>query len=64
MITGRLLTHQIQLESQENCLRLLWHRYDSQARSGKLDPVVGRDNQIRRVITILNRRTKNNPYYR
>ena len=32
-----------------------------QARDGKLDPVVGRENQIRRVITILNRRTKNNP---
>lgn len=32
-----------------------------QARSGKLDPVVGRENQIRRMITILNRRTKNNP---
>lgn len=31
------------------------------AHSGKLDPVVGRDNQIRRMITILNRRTKNNP---
>jgi ATP-dependent Clp protease ATP-binding subunit ClpC len=31
------------------------------ARSGKLDPVVGREAQIRRVITILNRRTKNNP---
>jgi ATP-dependent Clp protease ATP-binding subunit ClpC len=28
---------------------------------GKLDPVVGRENQIRRVITILNRRNKNNP---
>jgi ATP-dependent Clp protease ATP-binding subunit ClpC len=33
----------------------------AQARSGKLDPVVGRDAQIRRVVTILNRRTKNNP---
>lgn len=32
-----------------------------QAKSGKLDPVVGREQQIRRVITILNRRTKNNP---
>ncbi len=32
-----------------------------EARQGKLDPVVGRDNQIRRLITILNRRTKNNP---
>jgi ATP-dependent Clp protease ATP-binding subunit ClpC len=33
----------------------------SLARQGKLDPVVGRENQIRRVVTILNRRTKNNP---
>jgi ATP-dependent Clp protease ATP-binding subunit ClpC len=32
-----------------------------QAKQGQLDPVVGRDNQIRRVVTILNRRTKNNP---
>lgn len=31
------------------------------AQQGSLDPVVGRENQIRRVITILNRRTKNNP---
>lgn len=31
------------------------------ARSGKLDPVVGRDEQISRIITILSRRTKNNP---
>lgn len=33
----------------------------AQARENKLDPVVGREAQIRRVITILNRRTKNNP---
>jgi len=33
----------------------------AQAHAGKLDPVVGRDPQIRRVVTILNRRTKNNP---
>lgn len=33
----------------------------AQARAGKLDPVVGRENQIQRVVTILNRRTKNNP---
>jgi ATP-dependent Clp protease ATP-binding subunit ClpC len=31
------------------------------AREGKLDPVVGREPQLKRVITILNRRTKNNP---
>lgn len=32
-----------------------------QARAGKLDPVIGRDEEIRRVLTILSRRTKNNP---
>jgi ATP-dependent Clp protease ATP-binding subunit ClpB len=31
------------------------------ARRGKLDPVIGRDNEIRRVIQVLSRRTKNNP---
>ncbi|MCE3000733.1 MAG: type VI secretion system ATPase TssH, partial [Betaproteobacteria bacterium] len=31
------------------------------ARSGKLDPVIGRDDEIRRVVQILQRRTKNNP---
>lgn len=34
---------------------------NEQARSGKLDPVIGRDEEIRRVIQILSRRTKNNP---
>ncbi len=33
----------------------------SQARDGKLDPVIGRDSEIRRVIRILSRKTKNNP---
>ncbi|MEQ1823981.1 MAG: ATP-dependent chaperone ClpB [Fimbriimonadaceae bacterium] len=33
----------------------------SRARSGKLDPVIGRDEEIRRVIQVLSRRTKNNP---
>ena len=31
------------------------------AREGKLDPVIGRDNEVRRVIQVLSRRTKNNP---
>ncbi len=31
------------------------------AREGKLDPVIGRDDEIRRVIQVLSRRTKNNP---
>ena len=33
----------------------------SQARMGKLDPVIGRDEEIRRVVQVLSRRTKNNP---
>ena len=32
-----------------------------EARSGKLDPVIGRDDEIRRTIRILSRKTKNNP---
>jgi ATP-dependent Clp protease ATP-binding subunit ClpB len=32
-----------------------------QARKGKLDPVIGRDDEIRRTIQVLSRRTKNNP---
>jgi ATP-dependent Clp protease ATP-binding subunit ClpB len=34
---------------------------NEQARSGKLDPVIGRDDEIRRILQILSRRTKNNP---
>ena len=33
----------------------------AQAKKGKLDPVIGRDDEIRRVIQVLNRKTKNNP---
>ncbi len=33
----------------------------AKAKNGKLDPVIGRDNEIRRVIQVLSRRTKNNP---
>ncbi len=33
----------------------------AQARDGRLDPVIGRDNEIRRVVQVLSRRTKNNP---
>lgn len=35
--------------------------FTEQAREGKLDPVIGRDDEIRRAIQILSRRTKNNP---
>ena len=34
---------------------------NERARNGKLDPVIGRDEEIRRVLQILSRRTKNNP---
>ena len=37
------------------------HGFDGRARQGKLDPVIGRDDEIRRCIQILQRRTKNNP---
>src|ERR671917_496392 len=33
----------------------------ARAREGKLDPVIGRDTEIRRVVQVLSRRTKNNP---
>ncbi len=48
-------------KSRKTALDFFGTDLTSQARENKLDPVVGRDNQIRRVITILNRRTKNNP---
>jgi ATP-dependent Clp protease ATP-binding subunit ClpB len=35
--------------------------FTERARQGKLDPVIGRDDEIRRAIQILSRRTKNNP---
>jgi len=37
------------------------HDLTAMAREGKLDPVIGRDNEIRRVMQVLSRRTKNNP---
>ncbi|MDD6166174.1 MAG: AAA family ATPase [Bacteroidales bacterium] len=37
------------------------HNLIEQAKEGKLDPVIGRDEEIRRVLQILSRRTKNNP---
>jgi ATP-dependent Clp protease ATP-binding subunit ClpB len=33
------------------------------ARAGKIDPVIGRDEEIRRVLQVLSRRTKNNPVH-
>jgi ATP-dependent Clp protease ATP-binding subunit ClpB len=46
---------------QENVLDLYGQELVARAREGKLDPVIGRDEEIRRVIRILSRKTKNNP---
>ena len=51
-----------QTASQEfNALGKYAINLNEQARAGKLDPVIGRDEEIRRVLQILSRRTKNNP---
>ncbi|MDQ3073167.1 MAG: ATP-dependent Clp protease ATP-binding subunit, partial [Bacteroidota bacterium] len=48
-------------EAKYNALQKYAKNLNDLARSGKLDPVIGRDEEIRRVIHILSRRTKNNP---
>jgi ATP-dependent Clp protease ATP-binding subunit ClpB len=48
-------------ESTYNALEKYAKNLNSLADSGKLDPVIGRDEEIRRVLQILSRRTKNNP---
>lgn len=46
---------------RHQALRMFGHDLTAAARSGELDPVIGRDQQIARMVTILSRRTKNNP---
>jgi ATP-dependent Clp protease ATP-binding subunit ClpB len=48
-------------EAQYEALAKYGRDLTEEARKGKLDPVIGRDEEIRRVIQILSRRTKNNP---
>ena len=48
-------------EDTYNALSKYAINLNQRARSGKLDPVIGRDDEIRRVLQILSRRTKNNP---
>ncbi len=47
--------------SQESMLSRYAINLNERARSGKIDPVIGRDDEIRRLLQILSRRTKNNP---
>lgn len=57
---GRTVTNQ-SAEDTYNALSKYAINLNERARAGKLDPVIGRDDEIRRVLQILSRRTKNNP---
>ena len=57
---GTTVTSQTQ-ETQFNALNKYAKNLNELARSGKLDPVIGRDEEIRRTLHILTRRSKNNP---
>ena len=48
-------------ENDENILEKFGRNLVSMAKEGKIDPVIGRDEEIRRIIKILTRKTKNNP---
>lgn len=48
-------------ESRYEALQKFGRDLTEQAKSGKLDPVIGRDEEIRRVVQVLSRRSKNNP---
>lgn len=48
-------------ESTHDALNTYARNLTELARSGKMDPVIGRDEEIRRTVQILSRRTKNNP---
>ena len=56
---GKATSHSA--EQQYNALGKYAKNLNDLARAGKLDPVIGRDEEIRRVLQILSRRTKNNP---
>jgi ATP-dependent Clp protease ATP-binding subunit ClpB len=53
--------HNQDAEETYNALEKYSRNLNDLARTGKLDPVIGRDEEIRRVLQILSRRTKNNP---
>ncbi|MDB5203628.1 MAG: clpB [Ferruginibacter sp.] len=57
---GETISSQTQ-ETQFNALNKYAKNLNEMARAGKLDPVIGRDEEIRRTLHILSRRTKNNP---
>jgi ATP-dependent Clp protease ATP-binding subunit ClpC len=61
MVGGDTRRHRGNKNSKNSALDFFGHDLTAQAKAKKLDPLVGRDAQIKRLITILNRRTKNNP---
>jgi ATP-dependent Clp protease ATP-binding subunit ClpB len=60
-VRGNETVHDANAEGQREALKKFTIDLTERARSGKLDPVIGRDEEIRRVIQVLQRRTKNNP---
>ena len=60
-IRGSQRVTSVNPESTYSALEKYGRDLTEQARNGKLDPVIGRDEEIRRVIQVLSRRTKNNP---
>lgn len=60
-VRGGANVNNAEAESQREALKKYCLDLTERARQGKLDPVIGRDDEIRRAIQILQRRTKNNP---
>ena len=60
-VRGGETVENAEAEGQREALKKYTLDLTERARAGKLDPVIGRDDEIRRVIQILQRRTKNNP---
>ncbi len=58
---GKLIAQEGSAPSQNRALNRFTKSLTQLAREGKLDPVIGRDEEIRRALQILSRRTKNNP---
>ena len=60
-VRGGQGVHSADAEGQREALKKYTMDLTERARMGKLDPVIGRDDEIRRAIQVLQRRTKNNP---
>ncbi|RPD83306.1 ATP-dependent chaperone ClpB [Neisseria weixii] len=60
-VRGGQTVNDANAEDQREALKKYTTDLTQRAREGKLDPVIGRDDEIRRVIQVLQRRTKNNP---